>query len=356
MKNDWEDGDVVHGSDMNAVANAVDGKQDVLGFTPENTANKGAANGYASLDAGGKIPAAQLPNSVMEYQGTWNVSTNTPALSDGVGNAGDVYRVSVGGSRDLGSGSVSYVSGDYVIYSGSVWEKADTTDAVSSVAGKTGAVTLVKGDVGLGNVDNTSDATKNAANATLTNKTISGSSNTLSNISADSTVDGTSNKVFTAAEKTKLAGIASGAEVNTVNSLGDLGVTASASELNLLDGVTATTAELNHTDGVTSNIQTQLNARVPTSRTVSAGNGLSGGGNLSQDRSFAVVYGTAANTACAGNDPRLADSRTPTAHTHNASDINAGTLSSARMPAGYRAVHVGTSPPGDTTSIWIDTS
>lgn len=38
---------------------------------------------------------------------------------------------------------------------------------------------LVKGDVGLGNVDNTSDATKNAASATLTNKTISGASNTL---------------------------------------------------------------------------------------------------------------------------------------------------------------------------------
>lgn len=38
---------------------------------------------------------------------------------------------------------------------------------------------LVKGDVGLGNVDNTSDATKNAATATLTNKTISGANNTL---------------------------------------------------------------------------------------------------------------------------------------------------------------------------------
>lgn len=33
-------------------------------------------------------------------------------------------------------------------------------------------LTLVKGDVGLGNVDNTSDATKNAASVTLTNKTI----------------------------------------------------------------------------------------------------------------------------------------------------------------------------------------
>lgn len=41
---------------------------------------------------------------------------------------------------------------------------------------------IVKSDVGLGNVDNTSDVTKNAATATLTNKTISGASNTLSNI------------------------------------------------------------------------------------------------------------------------------------------------------------------------------
>ena len=44
--------------------------------------------------------------------------------------------------------------------------------------------------------------------------------------------------------------------------LGGTLVTATAAELNIMDGVTATTAELNHTDGVTSNIQTQLNARV----------------------------------------------------------------------------------------------
>ena len=41
---------------------------------------------------------------------------------------------------------------------------------------------LVKGDVGLGNVDNTSDATKNSATATLTNKTIAAGSNTISGL------------------------------------------------------------------------------------------------------------------------------------------------------------------------------
>ena len=41
---------------------------------------------------------------------------------------------------------------------------------------------IVKGDVGLGNVDNTSDATKNAATATLTNKTIDYANNTLTGV------------------------------------------------------------------------------------------------------------------------------------------------------------------------------
>jgi len=47
----------------------------------------------------------------------------------------------------------------------------------------------------------------------------------------------------------------------TVSTLSDLSVTATASELNIMDGVTATTAELNYVDGVTSNVQTQLDAK-----------------------------------------------------------------------------------------------
>ena len=46
------------------------------------------------------------------------------------------------------------------------------TPPVTSVNTKTGNVVLVASDVGLGNVSNTSDATKNSATATLTNKRI----------------------------------------------------------------------------------------------------------------------------------------------------------------------------------------
>lgn len=47
--------------------------------------------------------------------------------------------------------------------------------------------------------------------------------------------------------------------------LTNLGITATATELNKLDGVTATTTEINYIDGVTSNIQTQLDGKSATS-------------------------------------------------------------------------------------------
>ena len=113
----------------------------------EQTANKGVANGYASLDGGGKIPAAQLPSSVMEYKGTWDASTNSPLLTDGVGDNGDVYRVSVAGTQNLGSGNITFAAGDWIIYNGTIWEKSINSDAVDSVAGKTGVGTLHAADI-----------------------------------------------------------------------------------------------------------------------------------------------------------------------------------------------------------------
>tara|TARA_R110000772_G_scaffold252605_1_gene368060 strand:+ start:378 stop:1622 length:1245 start_codon:yes stop_codon:yes gene_type:complete len=50
--------------------------------------------------------------------------------------------------------------------------------------------------------------------------------------------------------------------VDAAAALTNLGVTATAAELNTLDGITATTAELNYVDGVTSAIQTQLDAKM----------------------------------------------------------------------------------------------
>jgi hypothetical protein len=60
--------------------------------------------------------------------------------------------------------------------------------------------------------------------------------------------------------------------------------------------------------------------------TMTAGTGLTGGGDLSANRTFAVSYGTTSGTACEGNDARLSDARTPSAHTHDATDSYVGEI------------------------------
>jgi hypothetical protein len=114
------------------------------------TSQKGVANGVASLDSGGKIPSAQLPSTVMDYKGNYDASTNTPTLVDGTGNAGDVYRVNVAGSQDFGSGPQTLAVGDWVVYSGTIWEKSSNSNAVMSVNGFTGTVVLSTTDIAEG--------------------------------------------------------------------------------------------------------------------------------------------------------------------------------------------------------------
>lgn len=59
---------------------------------------------------------------------------------------------------------------------------SNLTIGTTNTTAKAGDYTPTKTDVGLGNVDNTSDATKNSTAATLTNKVLSGANNTFSNI------------------------------------------------------------------------------------------------------------------------------------------------------------------------------
>ena len=140
---------------------------------------KGAANGVATLDGSAKIPSSQLPASMLgavNYQGVWNAATNTPTMAAAApANKGYYYKVSVAGTTTV-DGIAEWAVGDWITSNGTTWDKTDNTETVSSVAGKVGAVTLVKGDVGLANVDNTADAAKNVLTATklTTARTING--------------------------------------------------------------------------------------------------------------------------------------------------------------------------------------
>lgn len=102
----------------------------------------GSANGLAPLDGSGKISYTYLPSALMTFKGAWDASTNSPTLVDGTGLIGDTYRVSVAGTHDFGSGSISFFVGDFVIYNGAVWQRSPAADGVISVDGLQGAVTL----------------------------------------------------------------------------------------------------------------------------------------------------------------------------------------------------------------------
>ena len=142
----------------------------VTGYIP--TTEKAAALGVATLDAGGTIPLSQIPASIqggVSYQGTWNAATNTPTLSNGVGTKGYYYVVSVAGSTNL-DGITAWNVGDWAIFNGTVWQKVDNTDAVTSVNGYTGTVVLTNTDIsGFGTM-----STQNANSVAITGGAIDG--------------------------------------------------------------------------------------------------------------------------------------------------------------------------------------
>jgi hypothetical protein len=83
----------------------------------------------------------------LNYQGTWNASTNTPTLQSSIGTKGYYYLVSVAGNTNL-NGITSWNVNDWAVFDGNVWEKVDNNNAVTSVNGKTGVVVLAASDVG----------------------------------------------------------------------------------------------------------------------------------------------------------------------------------------------------------------
>ena len=123
-----------------------------------NNSEKGVANGVATLDANGKVVLTQIPDSVLgqlEYMGVHNFTTMPTAIQKG-----QYWIASVSGN--------GYIVGDWAVWNGSAFDKVDNTDAVATVAGRTGNVVLTNSDVGLANVDNTADSAKPVSTAQQT--------------------------------------------------------------------------------------------------------------------------------------------------------------------------------------------
>ena len=123
----------------------------------ENIANKGVVNGYASLGADGKVPNSQIP--ALAISETFPVASEAAMLALSSAEQGDVaVRTDISKSFILTTSPASTLEN---------WQELLTpTDAVQSVNGQTGNVNLTKSDVGLGNIDNTSDLNKPISTAT----------------------------------------------------------------------------------------------------------------------------------------------------------------------------------------------
>lgn len=151
--------DATHRFVTDVEKNTWNGKQNALGFTPENSANKNVANGYAGLGADGKIIESLLPSIALVN--TFEAASEAAMLALSGAEQGDICIRS-----DINKTFILSVNGYSTLAN---WKELRTpTDTVLSVAGKTGVVTLTKSDVGLANVDNTSDLNKPISTATQT--------------------------------------------------------------------------------------------------------------------------------------------------------------------------------------------
>ncbi len=151
-------GGVLAGSYPNpgfAVDMATQAELDAVNAAKVDKTARGAANGVASLDANGKVPASELP--AIAITDVFTVASQAAMLAL-TAERGDVaVRSDLNKSFALAAEPASTLAN---------WVELRTpTDAVLSVAGKTGAVNLAKADVGLSSVDNTADSAKPVSTA-----------------------------------------------------------------------------------------------------------------------------------------------------------------------------------------------
>jgi hypothetical protein len=177
-------------------ASATIPNTDITGLGTASTKDAGAALGVATLDAGGKVPVSELPAAVLgalSYQGTWDASTNTPTLTSSVGTKGYYYVVSVAGNTNL-NGITDWLVGDWAVFNGSIWQKVDNTETVTSVNGQTGAVVLTTTNVAEGTNLYYTDARARAAISAGTGISYDNATGVVTNAAPDQTValtDGT---------------------------------------------------------------------------------------------------------------------------------------------------------------------
>lgn len=109
----------------------------ITNLIPSQTGNAGK---YLTTN-GTALSWASIAGGGLSYQGTWNASTNTPTLVSSTGVNGYYYITATAGSTNL-DGITDWQIGDWLLFNGTVWQKIDQSNLVTSVNGQTGAVSV----------------------------------------------------------------------------------------------------------------------------------------------------------------------------------------------------------------------
>ena len=132
--------------------NTWNAKQNALGFTAENVANKKTTLSDSDVDyptsKAVKTAIETAVSQTLKPMGNWNANTNTPTLTDSnINKANEMYYVNVAGTQF----GIKFDVGDELVYNtNGVIFRRDNVDSVVSVNTKQGVVVLNQDDIGDG--------------------------------------------------------------------------------------------------------------------------------------------------------------------------------------------------------------
>lgn len=214
-------------------------------------------NAFSNVKVGSTTISADAPTDTLELVAGSNINLTPDTTND---------KITIT-AKDTVYTHPSYTSKSSGLYKITV----DSTGHISS------ATAVAKSDItalGIPSSDtNTHYTSKNvvAGSSTTTSNTTSALGNgSVYLISVENGVATSAHKISGSGATTVTTDasgniVISSTDTNTTYTLSSFGITATATEINKLDGLTATTTELNYVDGVTSNIQTQLDGKAASS-------------------------------------------------------------------------------------------
>jgi len=235
-----------------------------------------------TVNAQGQITSISTQaTNAPSYQGTWNASTNSPTLTSSVGTQGYYYIVSVAGTTNL-DGNALWSVGDWAIFGNGKWERiaGSTSESFTSLTTTNLAVTGLTGYMyanGSGNVTASTTIPTSALSGTISNAQLANSSVTIG--SSSLSLGGT---------LSTLAGVSISGSTNTLSNIGNSSLTNSSITINgnLVSLGGSTTVSASTTNALTIN---------------NSGSGAASGSTFNGGSALTISYNTVGASPLAGS-------------------------------------------------------